>query len=280
MTSIDHGRLVRGLIPALVEAGRIEMAYFQAGVSVEHKSDRSPVTAADREAEACLLQALGELSPGVPVVAEEEVAEGRVPELGPMFFLVDPLDGTREFIAGRPEFTINVGMVMDGHPRFGMLYVPATGELFATTGKDSAAWTTLPVGTDPPEFEKLAWKSLSGRVPNPADLVAVESRSHRSPETEMLLAEKGVARALKIGSALKFGVLARGDADLYLRLGATGEWDTAAGQAIVEAAGGLVTDLDGDPLVYGKTAQRFINQPFIAWSRRPSAVASGQPKRN
>ena len=138
---------------------------------------------------------------------------------------------------------------MDGHPRFGMLYVPATGELFATTGKDSAAWTTLPVGTDLPEFEKLAWKSLSGRVPNPADLVAVESRSHRSPETEMLLAEKGViARALKIGSALKFGVLARGDADLYLRLGATGEWDTAAGQAIVEAAGGLVTDLDGDSL--------------------------------
>ena len=135
MTSIDHGRLVRGLIPALLEAGRIEMAYFQAGVSVEHKSDRSPVTAADREAEACLLQALGELSPGVPVVAEEEVAEGRVPELGAVFFLVDPLDGTREFIAGRPEFTINVGMVMDGHPRFGMLYVPATGELFATTGR-------------------------------------------------------------------------------------------------------------------------------------------------
>ena len=169
MTSIDHGRLVRGLIPALVEAGRTKWPISRPK-SVSARVDyASPVTAADREAEACLLQAPGwALSPGVPVVAEEEVAEGRVPELGAVFFLVDPLDGTREFIAGRPEFTINVGMVRDGHPRFGMLYVPATGELFATTGKDSAAWTTLPAGTDPPEFEKLAWKSLSGRVPIPA----------------------------------------------------------------------------------------------------------------
>lgn len=267
MGAFDHRELLAGLLPALMEAGRIEMAYFRNGVAVSHKADRSPVTAADQEAEACLIVALERIMPGVPIIAEEEVAAGRVPALGRRFFLVDPLDGTREFIAGRSEFSVNVGLVEDGRPVFGVLYGPASGELYATLGPGLAGWTTLFPDAGPADAAAVDWVPLQGRVRDPLRLVAVESRSHRSPETERLLAEKGVAQAVKLGSALKFGLLARGEADLYLRLGATGEWDTAAGQAIVEAAGGCVTDLDGRPLCYGHAERRFINVPFMAWSR-------------
>jgi 3'(2'), 5'-bisphosphate nucleotidase len=138
MNTLDHARLAEALLPAVLEAGRIEMGYFRLGVEVDRKSDFSPVTAADREAEAIIHEVLDQIAPGVPVIAEEQTAEGRVPDVSDTFFLVDPLDGTKEFVAKRDEFTVNVGLIVGGRPKFGMIYAPARSELYLTLGPGKA----------------------------------------------------------------------------------------------------------------------------------------------
>ena len=137
----EHECLAEALIPAVLEAGRVEFRHFHAGVEVQRKADQSPVTIADHDAEAVLIAALGRAMPGVPVVAEELTASGHVPDIGHMFFLVDPLDGTKEFIAGRDEFTVNIALVVDRRPVFGIIYAPALGQLFFTRGPSEAVET-------------------------------------------------------------------------------------------------------------------------------------------
>ncbi len=267
MKAAEGRRLVEGLLPAVLAAGRIEMRHFAADVAVETKADTTPVTAADREAEEVLLKGLHEVAPGVPVVAEEAVAAGRIPEIGDSFFLVDPLDGTRAFIKKSPEFTINIGLVEGGRPVFGIIYVPARGELYATLASDEVVETHIAPDAANASLEACELTRLHTRAPDPNALVAFASRSHAAQSTEEFLARLPIAETRKASSSLKFCLIAKGEADLYARLGQTSEWDTAAGHAILAAAGGCVTMLDGAPLLYGKSGEGFANPHFVAWGR-------------
>lgn len=269
MEAEDCRRLVEALLPAVLEAGRIEMRHFATGVAVETKADTTPVTIADHEAEAVLTAALNAVAPGVPVIAEESVAAGRVPAIDDKFFLVDPLDGTRAFIKQSPEFTINIGLVTGNEPVFGIIYVPAMSLLFATLGPGRAVEATVAPEADGVKLAELDLKPLATRAPDPNALVAFASRSHAAQSTEEFLGRLPIAEKRKASSSLKFCLIARGEADLYARLGQTSEWDTAAGQAILAAAGGCVTTLDGAPLRYGKASDGFANPYFVAWAREP-----------
>jgi 3'(2'), 5'-bisphosphate nucleotidase len=265
MSAIEHVRLARALLASVLEAGRVEMHHYNAGVVVETKADRSPVTLADREAEAILVAGIADAAPGVPVIAEEAVAEGRLPQVGDTFFLVDPLDGTREFINHRGEFTVNVALVVNRRPDFGIVYAPALGELYLTLAVDRAAFARIMPQAPTPSLGDLKLDDIRARRPDPARLAAVASRSHLTPETAAFLARYDIAKRHDAGSSLKFCLIARGEADIYPRLGPTMEWDTAAGQAVLTAAGGSVTRLDGTPLDYGKSGEGYRNPHFIAW---------------
>ena len=265
MNATDCRRLVEGLLPAVLAAGRIEMRHFAAGVVVETKADTTPVTVADHEAEAVLIEGLNKVAPGVPVIAEEAVAAGRMPEIKDAFFLVDPLDGTRAFIKRSPEFTINVGLIEANRPVFGIIYAPALDALFATLGPDEAVEAHIAPDAQAARLDDLSLTRLHTRRPDAGALVAFASRSHAAQSTEAFLARLPITETRKASSSLKFCLIARGEADLYARLGQTSEWDTAAGHAILAAAGGCVTTLDGAPLLYGKSGGGFANPHFVAW---------------
>jgi 3'(2'), 5'-bisphosphate nucleotidase len=257
-------------LPAVIEAGALEMRYFRNGVTVDHKSDASPVTAADREAEAILLAALARVAPGIPVIAEEAASAGHIPAIATDFFLVDPLDGTREFVSGSEDFTVNIALVRDGRPIFGIVYAPATGQLYAGLGSGqqpgSAIAVIVPAAAGHVRhLAELRPRLIQCRVPQLDALTVVSSRSHRTAAVEEFLSPFNVRERRHIGSSLKFVTVARGDADLYPRIGSINEWDTAAGHAVLAAAGGTVTTFDGSPLMYGKTAANFLNPDFIAW---------------
>jgi 3'(2'), 5'-bisphosphate nucleotidase len=247
-------------------AGKEILAVYNAGPNVTLKSDSSPVTEADERAEAIILAGLAEAFPDIPVIAEESVAAGRIPDVeGKSFFLVDPLDGTKEFINKRDDFTVNIALIKEGVPVAGIVYAPAKGT--AWTGGDGKI-EKLQVDAD---FAVTSRKEIGCRTPV-GDLTAVASRSHNSPETEAFLKEKGISSTKSVGSSLKFCLVAEGEADVYPRFGRTMEWDTAAGDAVLRAAGGMTVDLDGKPFRYGKTKQAddsdFANGHFIAWGKR------------
>lgn len=244
------------LIPAVIEAGACVMAHRAAGVQAEEKSDLSPVTAADREAEAILLAALSREAPGIPVIAEEEAAAGRLPNVEKQFFLVDPLDGTKEFVKGGTDFTVNVALIEHGQPVAGIVYAPA---------QDTLWWGEVPrrlAMRAVIEDGKVTQKRPIGVRPCGGRPKAVASKSHAVPATEAFLTACGSEERVSIGSSLKFVLVAEGAADLYPRPSPTMEWDTAAGHAILLAAGGRVFDLDGHPLAYGKP--NFFNPGFVA----------------
>jgi 3'(2'), 5'-bisphosphate nucleotidase len=245
------------------------MRYFKAGVAVETKADATPVTVADHEAEEALLEGLARAAPGVPVIAEEAVAAGRVPAIRDAFFLVDPLDGTRAFIRRSPEFTINIGLVENGQPVFGIIYAPALQLLFATLGPDEAVEAGIAPDAEGVRLADCRLKRLKTREPDAKALVAFASRSHAAESTDAFLKRLPIAEKRKASSSLKFCLIARGEADLYARVGETNEWDTAAGHAILAAAGGCVTAIDGRPLLYGKREAGFANPYFVAWARGP-----------
>ena len=272
MNTIDHMRLAAALVPPVLAAGAIEMRHYRSGVTVESKADQSPVTIADREAEAVLVAAITAATPTIPIIAEEAVAAGRMPAIGPEFLLVDPLDGTREFIEQRGEFTVNIALVQQGVPVFGIVYAPATEELYVTLAPDRAVMTKVAPREGPVSIGDLDLAPIRTRRPDPSALVALASRSHSNAETETFLGRYRIAQRTNAGSSLKFCAIARGDADIYPRLGPTMEWDTAAGHAVLLAAGGAVTTLDGAPLRYGNTATGLRNPHFVAWGT-PQPIA-------
>jgi 3'(2'), 5'-bisphosphate nucleotidase len=250
---IDHVRLVDDIAVAAQEAGDAILEIVRRGFEVESKRDTSPVTEADRAAELIILAALARAAPGVPVIAEEEVAAGRIPAHDDTHFLVDPLDGTKEFIRGGDDYTVNIGLIERGIPRLGVVFAPATGRLLGgCVGED--AWLDEGKGRVP----------ISTR-PRGDVITAVASKSHLNQATvDYLEAAVGNCGFVSIGSSLKFCILAEGKADIYPRAAPTSEWDTAAGHAILLAAGGLVYGPDGQPLRYGKPA--FLNRAFVATS--------------
>jgi len=255
----SDSELLEAMIGAAIEAGRIAYTIYRGDFDVYRKADESPVTAADHAAEGLILERLAQAAPQIPVIAEEEVAAGRIPAIGAEFFLVDPLDGTKEFIQKRGDFTVNIALVSGGSPVLGVVYAPAKSSLFAGNVLARSAFRS----DQSPEGAEIApRRPIRVRpVPQPG-ATAVSSRSHSTPETETYLASCGVSERVSIGSSLKFCLVAAGEADVYPRLGPTMEWDTAAGHAVLVAAGGAVLALDGVPLRYGKPG--FRNSFFIA----------------
>ena len=242
-------------------AGPVVMLEYERGCEVRAKSDSSPVTVADEKAEALILEMLRAHDAATPVVAEEMVAHGAKTVCGSSFVLVDPLDGTREFISRNGEFTINIALVRDGVPVAGAVYAPALAKLWFAG--ESAYVCDAPVGA--PLAPPSAWRAIKTRAAPASDLVALASRSHGDPATEAFLARLPIGERRSAGSSLKFCALAEGVADVYPRFAPTMEWDTAAGDAVLRAAGGAVFAVEGGPLRYGKTDRQLRNGGFVAW---------------
>lgn len=245
-----------------LKAGAVIMEIYATDFDVETKGDASPVTAADEKAEAIILEGLKTIAPDIPVLAEEAVSAGDIPEIGDTFFLVDPLDGTKEFVNKRGEFTVNIALIEHGRPVMGVVFAPAMDRLFVAESVSEAWQATAKAGGTVPEASKR--KPLRIRRQTGA-LTAVASKSHRTPETDEFLEKYDIAEIASAGSSLKFCLIAAGEADIYPRMGRTMEWDTGAGQAVVEAAGGIVLQEDGTPLRYGKTERGYDNPYFIVY---------------
>jgi 3'(2'),5'-bisphosphate nucleotidase len=262
MTDNPDARLLAALVPIAIEAGAVILAVRRAGVAVEKKADASPVTEADRAAERVIGEGLAKVTPDIPMIGEEAAYEGRIPEIGRQFFLVDPLDGTREFVKGGNDFTVNIGLVRDGVPVLGVIFVPATGALYGGAAGEGAWRAAVTGGAVGPRRAMRVRTAPEG----PIDVVA--SRSHRNRETDAYIARFEVGRLVAAGSSVKFCVVAAGEADLYPRMGPTMQWDTAAGEAILRAAGGSVVTTEGRPLFYGRGPgpgpDAFRNPSFIA----------------
>jgi 3'(2'), 5'-bisphosphate nucleotidase len=254
----DH-RLLEAMIEAALEAGRAANRIYRGAFAVHTKADDSPVTAADHVAEEIILRHLAVHAPALAVVAEEQCAAGHVPVVAQEFFLVDPLDGTKEFVERRGEFTVNIALIRDAAPALGVVYAPATGQLFAA---DVAAARAGRAMLDPENPMAVALQPIRVRARPTSGLTAVASRSHRTAQTDAYLARYAIAEIVSVGSSLKFCLLAAGEADLYPRLGPTMEWDTAAGHAVLTAAGGRVMGPEAQPLRYGKP--QFRNSWFVA----------------
>jgi 3'(2'), 5'-bisphosphate nucleotidase len=251
--------LIEALLLAAVAAGRAALEIYRTGFTVTQKADQSPVTAADHASEKIILEHLARLAPAVPVVAEEAAAGGSVPQVREEFFLVDPLDGTKEFIHRRGEFTVNIALIRRRVPSVGIVYSPVGGMLYAGNVAAGRAFRC----SHPADAAAAGPREPLHVRPVPdAGITAVVSRSHSTPETEAYLKHYKVHDRVSVGSSLKFCLVAAGEADLYPRLGPTMEWDTAAGHAVLCAAGGQVLAPGGGPLAYGKAG--FRNTFFIA----------------
>ena len=262
----SHQELGRALLPAVLAAARVEMSYFRGDFAVERKADSSPVTVADQEAELIILEALAHVAPDVPVIAEEQYSAGIIPEVDGTLFLVDALDGTRAFVKGNADFTINIALIADHVPVFGMILLPAVGQLYVTIGPNTAGFETVDVQADL-DFDAITFDTVRARIPDPHALVVALSNSHPSKRLDRALAGKPISGRVEAGSSLKFCRLAEGKADLYPRFGSICEWDIAAGHAILRAAGGEVTAFNGDPLRYGNHAAKYRTPPFVAWGQ-------------
>ena len=237
-------------------AGAIILAVRARGFETRSKADASPVTEADHAAEALIVEGLRAAAPGIPVIAEEEHAAGALHDVAGEYWLVDPLDGTREFAAMRDEFTVNIGLVRDGRAVLGVVGVPAYGELFGglvgATSQESRAWKRTVSGEH----------AIRARVPPAAGLAVLASRHYATDQRlDAFLQGRRVESVTHMGSALKIVRVAEGAGDLYPRFGRTMEWDTAAPQAVLEAAGGQVRSMDGARLLYGKPG--WENPPFV-----------------
>lgn len=273
----SRAELLESLLPIARAAGAAILAvYGDPQCAVRAKSDRSPVTEADERAEAIILPRLAALLPGTPTVSEEAVGAGNIPSVDHRFWLVDPLDGTKEFLQGNGEFTVNIALIEGGVPVLGVVYAPALGRAWAGA-LGAGAFVEDREGRRPIRCRQVPERGMT----------VVASRSHGDAEAlERYLARHKVADQASAGSSLKFCLVAAGDADLYPRLGRTMEWDTAAGQAVLSAAGGRVACTGGEELRYGKSG--FENPHFVATGRdapdskakAPAGRARGPQKRN
>jgi len=258
ITLPDLSSLAAPLRSLVLQAGGRILEIYDDGHEVRQKADASPVTDADEEAEQIILAGLRGLTPDIPIVAEESAAAGVVPDVsGGTFWLVDPLDGTKEFISRNGEFTVNIALISDGAPILGVVYAPAIGRLFIGWENQASAEIQNHDGS----WE--APRSIAVRQPPEQGLTAVASRSHRDEATEVFLASLNVAEVKSAGSSLKLCLVAAGEADIYPRFGTTMEWDIGAGHAILAAAGGLIVTDARLPFIYNKPG--FRNPGFIAY---------------
>lgn len=261
MTDYSPAILSDALNAIAIKAGTTIMQIYDKGADVRHKSDKSPVTDADEAGEEIILAGLRDAAPNIPVVAEESVAAGNIPDVDDVFFLVDPLDGTKEFINRNGEFTVNIALIDNHIPVLGVVYAPARQRLFYV-GADGAAYEAYVNCQEAEPTLRDIRKIQVNPAIGPEGYVVVASRSHMDHKTEELLESYNVKELVSAGSSLKFCLVATGEADLYPRHGRTMEWDIAAGHAVLRAAGGTLTKMDGAPMTYGKN--EFENPFFIA----------------
>lgn len=240
------------------EAARLILPLWRSGLAVTTKADESPVTEADQRGEALILERLAEAFPGVPIVSEEDASEFGTPErIGPRFFLVDPLDGTKAFVRGDPNFTVNIGLIENGRPVAGAVTAPPTGETWFTA--DGSAMKRVQGGEAPAPVSARAWPK--------GEAVALISHTMKEDHLRNLIERYGFDHPKPMDSSIKLCRIAEGEADIYPRHGPTMEWDIAAGHAVLEAAGGRLTTLEGEPFVYGKAKDGFRNGFFVARGR-------------
>jgi 3'(2'), 5'-bisphosphate nucleotidase len=251
MTDASIGDVLAEIV---VEAGRLILPYWRSELTVMRKADESPVTEADQKGELLILERLKAAYPDIPVISEEDAAEFGTPEaIGPRFFLVDPLDGTKAFVRGDPNFTVNIGLVQDGRPVAGAVYAPVTEELW---------WTSA--GGCMRKVEQGAIERVTVRPWPKGEAVALISHTMKEETAARLAAEYGFDLRSPMDSSIKFCRIAEGSADIYPRHGPTMEWDTCAGHAVLEAAGGSVLTPEGQPYLYGKAQEGFRNGWFVA----------------
>jgi 3'(2'), 5'-bisphosphate nucleotidase len=263
-TDKERAELSRLFAGIASDAGVRVMEVYNSDFETRIKSDYSPVSDADERAEEVILARLEEALPGVPVLAEERAAREGVGEtVWDAFLLVDPVDGTKEFINRRGDFTVNIALICKGVPVAGAVFAPARKEMYF-----GGADAELIEAFEPGETLR-AGRSLVTRAYPAEGLTAITSASHLDDKTKAFIAERKIAGQTAIGSSLKFCWVAAGKADVYPRFGPTMEWDTAAGHAVLRAAGGAVLNPDRTPFVYGKGAEGFRNGPFVAWGGAP-----------
>jgi 3'(2'), 5'-bisphosphate nucleotidase len=272
LTGAD-GRLLDELTTIVSAAAAAILAARSGSLDTRTKADRSPVTVCDEAAEAAILSGLARVLPGVTVVSEEAASKAPPASLPDSFVLVDPLDGTRELIAGRDEFTVNVAIVRGGRPRLGIVAAPAQGVVWRGSEGHGAERLQLPPGA--PASAARERSTIRTRPAPRAGLIAVVSRSHLDAETEAFLARLPIAGRLTSGSAVKFCQVAEGAADVYPRLSTTCEWDVAAGHAVLAAAGGALTSPGGAALSYGQIGRNFLVPAFVAWGDPAAPAALG-----
>lgn len=263
VADLNNDKFLAVLQDAALEAGRVIIKHYTDGCAVHSKKDQSPVTEADHAAEAVILAAIASVAPDIPVVAEEEAAAGRLPaSLGKRFFLIDPLDGTREFLLRNGDFTVNIALIEDGAPILGLVYAPVRNLLYVGNADGALEITTST------EHRAISQRKIKARIA-PPERVVVCSRSHLTQETEQFLKNNRIGNSVSVGSSLKFCMIARGEADIYPRFGPTMEWDTAAGDAVLRAAGGMTTTFDAKPMIYGArsdgSVKGFANPDFVAF---------------
>ncbi|WP_315837728.1 3'(2'),5'-bisphosphate nucleotidase CysQ [Bradyrhizobium prioriisuperbiae] len=260
--------LLAPLTDLVARAGTAILNVNRRAMEVLGKTDGSPVTEADLAADAVIAEGLVRLAPGVPALSEERVGLA-TPPYRHSFFLIDPLDGTREFVAGHAEFTVNLALITDGQPLLGIVGAPALGLIWRGVVGHGAE--RLPVAAD--GTVGLATAIRTRPFPTgPAPWIAAVSRSHGDPRTEAFIDTHPGAVRQAMGSAVKFCRVAEGQADIYPRLAPTCEWDVAAGHAVLIAAGGTISDSQGQPIRFGETREDFIIPEFIAWGD-PSRAA-------
>jgi 3'(2'), 5'-bisphosphate nucleotidase len=263
MSPMTPSLFMIALADLALAAGREIMTVYAQDFSARTKTDATPVTEADEKAEQVILAGLAELDRATPVISEEAAAGGKIPAVAERFYLVDPLDGTKEFISRNGEFTVNIALVEKGLPVAGVVFAPALNRMFIGEKMRGAAEARTGHAERAAE---LAWHPLAVRAAPTDCLTVVASRSHRDERTDAFLGGLGKHELVSAGSSLKFCLLASGEADLYPRFGRTMEWDTAAGHAVLLAAGGLVKTEAGCTLGYGKVERGYDNPAFIAAS--------------
>ena len=252
--SIEDDDIGRALADICEAAAAEILPLWRSGLAVSHKADESPVTEADRRGEALILAALAARWPDIPVISEEDASEFGTPvAIGPRFFLVDPLDGTKAFVRGDPSFTVNIGLVVNGAPVAGAVSAPPTGETWFTA---KAGCRKRPSGGDDIAVRVRPW--LKGGA------VALVSHTLNAASLRALQTQYGFDVIHAMDSSIKLCRVAEGAADLYPRVGPTMEWDTAAGHAVLAAAGGVLTQPDGTAFLYGKADRGFRNGDFVA----------------
>ncbi len=272
--SLEDEALAEVFAALALEAGAALMRVFETNPQTRLKSDSSPVCDADLFGEEIILNGLARHAP-YPVVAEELCASGKIPALdGGDFILVDALDGTKEFLAHQQSFTVNIALIRSGVPVAGVVYAPASRQLYLA-GAQARQCSAAP-GAKPPPAEQ--WRVLRTRPMLRDNSTAVISRQHNDAESAAFLARLQVKRVVATASSLKFCLIAAAEADVYPRFGRTMEWDIAAGDAVLRSAGGIVVNASGAPVTYGKAALNFANGPFIAWGDPKAAEFYASPR--